>query len=196
MVKCSGRDRRHDLLFEDDDGLSQGATTRMFLTEGVRWSHRDSYKPPHAELSMFTRVLVEEQAFSSVASHSASRIQSSTDCSSWESTASRRWRTVGRYGTQSVASSARAAPAAAQAPWRAVEHRHDPSTLLYPHAAQRLRTRTLSPSMAVTPLYDDAPSLHIFGRDVSSTLTPNPTQRTTLIVAGCYVVAIAILWYA
>lgn len=25
-------------------------------------------------------------------------------------------------------------------------------------------------------------------------LTPNETQRTTLIVAGCYVVAIAILW--
>ena len=25
-------------------------------------------------------------------------------------------------------------------------------------------------------------------------VTPNPTQRTTLIVAGCYVVAIGILW--
>lgn len=42
--------------------------------------------------------------------------------------------------------------------------------------------------------YSD-PSLHLFGRDVQSTLTPNATQRTTLIVAGCYVIAIAILWY-
>ena len=33
------------------------------------------------------------------------------------------------------------------------------------------------------------------GRDVRSDLTPNETQRTTLIVGGCYIIAIAILWY-
>ncbi|KAF8590499.1 hypothetical protein K439DRAFT_1627777 [Ramaria rubella] len=32
-------------------------------------------------------------------------------------------------------------------------------------------------------------------RDATSQLTPNSTQRTTLIVAGVYVVAIAILWH-
>ena len=37
------------------------------------------------------------------------------------------------------------------------------------------------------------PDVHeLFPRD--SRLTPNATQRTTLIVAGCYVIAIAILW--
>ncbi|KAH8114223.1 peptidase M50B-like-domain-containing protein [Phellopilus nigrolimitatus] len=37
--------------------------------------------------------------------------------------------------------------------------------------------------------------LQIFPRDVRSQLTPSATQRTTLIVAGCYVIAIAILWH-
>jgi len=32
-------------------------------------------------------------------------------------------------------------------------------------------------------------------RDGAALLTPNPTQRTTLIVAGCYIIAIAILWH-
>lgn len=32
-------------------------------------------------------------------------------------------------------------------------------------------------------------------RDIRTTLTPNDTQRTTLIVGGCYIIAIAILWY-
>ena len=32
-------------------------------------------------------------------------------------------------------------------------------------------------------------------RDVRADLTPNETQRTTLIVGGCYIIAIAILWY-
>ena len=32
----------------------------------------------------------------------------------------------------------------------------------------------------------------LFPRNV---LTPNATQRTTLIVAGCYILIIAILWY-
>ena len=31
-------------------------------------------------------------------------------------------------------------------------------------------------------------------RDFRTSVTPTPTQRTTLIVAGCYVIAIAILW--
>lgn len=31
-------------------------------------------------------------------------------------------------------------------------------------------------------------------RDFRTSITPTPTQRTTLIVAGCYIVAIAILW--
>ncbi|KAJ7470316.1 peptidase M50B-like-domain-containing protein [Mycena latifolia] len=35
----------------------------------------------------------------------------------------------------------------------------------------------------------------VVARDVASTLTPNDTQRTTLIVAGCYVVLIAVLWH-
>ena len=33
-----------------------------------------------------------------------------------------------------------------------------------------------------------------YARDFESRITPNATQRTTLIVAGCYIVAIAILW--
>ncbi|KAF7295277.1 hypothetical protein MIND_01066800 [Mycena indigotica] len=32
-------------------------------------------------------------------------------------------------------------------------------------------------------------------RDVASTLQPSPTQRTTLIVAGVYIIVIAILWH-
>jgi hypothetical protein len=33
-------------------------------------------------------------------------------------------------------------------------------------------------------------------RSLSSSLTPNATQRTTLIVAGCYIIIIGVLWYA
>ncbi|KAJ6500459.1 peptidase M50B-like-domain-containing protein [Mycena sanguinolenta] len=36
---------------------------------------------------------------------------------------------------------------------------------------------------------------HVIARDVSTTLSPTPTQKTTLIVAGVYIVAIAILWH-
>jgi len=32
-------------------------------------------------------------------------------------------------------------------------------------------------------------------RDFRTSVTPTPTQRTTLIVAGCYVIAIGILWH-
>lgn len=35
----------------------------------------------------------------------------------------------------------------------------------------------------------------LYPRDVRSTLQPTSTQRTTLIVAGIYIIAIAILWY-
>lgn len=34
----------------------------------------------------------------------------------------------------------------------------------------------------------------LVARDARDALTPNATQRTTLIVAACYIVAIAILW--
>ena len=34
----------------------------------------------------------------------------------------------------------------------------------------------------------------VFARDAKESLTPNSTQRTTLIVAGVYIVAIFILW--
>ncbi|KAL4074567.1 peptidase M50B-like-domain-containing protein [Scleroderma yunnanense] len=43
------------------------------------------------------------------------------------------------------------------------------------------------------PYFDVQNSL--YPRDVQSNLTPNATQRVTLIVAGCYVIAIAILWH-
>jgi len=33
-------------------------------------------------------------------------------------------------------------------------------------------------------------------RSFASDITPNATQRTTLIVAGCYIIVIGILWYA
>lgn len=36
---------------------------------------------------------------------------------------------------------------------------------------------------------------NLFIRDVQDRLTPNDTQRTTLIVAGVYIAVIAILWY-
>ncbi|KAH9857550.1 peptidase M50B-like-domain-containing protein [Lenzites betulinus] len=35
----------------------------------------------------------------------------------------------------------------------------------------------------------------VFARDAKDSLTPNATQRTTLIVAACYIIAIAILWH-
>ena len=46
------------------------------------------------------------------------------------------------------------------------------------------------------PYVNDYPehNFAVFARDARDTLTPNATQRTTLIVAACYIVAIAILW--
>lgn len=43
--------------------------------------------------------------------------------------------------------------------------------------------------------FSNHPLYQLVARDAQSALTPNETQRTTLIVAGCYVIAIAILWY-
>ncbi|KAL1947254.1 hypothetical protein VTO73DRAFT_14215 [Trametes versicolor] len=47
------------------------------------------------------------------------------------------------------------------------------------------------PSVPVYPEHNFA----VFARDAKDSLTPNATQRTTLIVAGCYIIAIAILWH-
>lgn len=44
------------------------------------------------------------------------------------------------------------------------------------------------------PYLDDQTS-SLYARDVGTQLAPNATQRTTLIVAGCYVIVIAILWH-
>jgi len=43
------------------------------------------------------------------------------------------------------------------------------------------------------PFLDD--HVYLYPRDVGTQLTPNDTQRTTLIVAGCYIIAIGILWH-
>lgn len=40
--------------------------------------------------------------------------------------------------------------------------------------------------------FDD--SEHLLIRDFQERVTPNETQRTTLIVAGVYILVIAILW--
>jgi hypothetical protein len=37
--------------------------------------------------------------------------------------------------------------------------------------------------------------VYLVARDARDRITPNETQRVTLIVAACYIVAIAILWY-
>ncbi|KAL5511997.1 hypothetical protein ACEPAH_5216 [Sanghuangporus vaninii] len=42
---------------------------------------------------------------------------------------------------------------------------------------------------------DFADFITLYPRDARSRLTPTDTQRTTLIVAACYIVAIAILWH-
>lgn len=37
-------------------------------------------------------------------------------------------------------------------------------------------------------------SAYLFARDFQTQVTPNETQRNTLIVAGVYIIVIAILW--
>lgn len=61
------------------------------------------------------------------------------------------------------------------------------SVLLALHTAPSLYFTTEMP-------YLDDKNYNLYNRDVASQLTPNATQRTTLIVAGCYVIIIAILW--
>jgi hypothetical protein len=56
------------------------------------------------------------------------------------------------------------------------------------------RTLNAMPSLNVNDIHN-ATSSFLAKRDVQSDLTPTPTQRTTLIVAGCYIIIIAILWY-
>ena len=48
--------------------------------------------------------------------------------------------------------------------------------------------------MALLYRHDDS-AHHLFARSFASDITPNATQRTTLIVAGCYIIIIGILWY-
>ncbi|KAG2140975.1 peptidase M50B-like-domain-containing protein [Suillus bovinus] len=43
--------------------------------------------------------------------------------------------------------------------------------------------------------YLEDQTFSFYTRDVGAQLTPNATQKTTLIVAGCYVIIIAILWH-
>ena len=56
-----------------------------------------------------------------------------------------------------------------------------------------LATRMLDSDPSGPSTFADHP-IFLITRDAKSSLTPNSTQRTTLIVAGCYIVAIAILW--
>jgi hypothetical protein len=44
-------------------------------------------------------------------------------------------------------------------------------------------------------LYDPQELHTLVVRNAKTSLTPNPTQRTTLIVAGAYIIAIGILWH-
>ena len=46
----------------------------------------------------------------------------------------------------------------------------------------------------MAPYNDFETFQHLAPRDFRTQITPTPTQRTTLIVAGAYIVAIAILW--
>ena len=50
--------------------------------------------------------------------------------------------------------------------------------------------------MTVLYPYDYSEAHELSARSFSSSITPNATQRTTLIVAGCYILVIGILWYA
>jgi hypothetical protein len=47
--------------------------------------------------------------------------------------------------------------------------------------------------MALLYRHDDA-AHDLFARSFASDIKPNGTQRTTLIVAGCYIIIIGILW--
>lgn len=67
--------------------------------------------------------------------------------------------------------------------------------------SRALALESLSSSHFAMPVLFEFESAHdavnVLARDTFvEKITPNETQRTTLIVAGCYVVVIAILWCA
>jgi hypothetical protein len=50
--------------------------------------------------------------------------------------------------------------------------------------------------MTVLHPFDHNDVHQLSARSLSSSITPNATQRTTLIIIGCYILIIGILWYA
>ncbi|KAJ3903832.1 peptidase M50B-like-domain-containing protein [Lentinula edodes] len=54
---------------------------------------------------------------------------------------------------------------------------------------------TLNADSALNGTFGSSALHQFLTRDAKSTLTPNATQRTTLIVAGCYILVIGILWH-
>ena len=60
----------------------------------------------------------------------------------------------------------------------------------YPFYPYTLRVSTV----LEMPYLDTRSESHLWLRDFQSQIQPNGTQRTTLIVAGVYVIIIAILW--
>jgi hypothetical protein len=67
-------------------------------------------------------------------------------------------------------------------------------------------TLLVGANLTATGLYSQPPRYGRYGyppgqgnaiylRDFAEQIKPNDTQRTTLIVAGCYVAAIALLWH-
>lgn len=53
---------------------------------------------------------------------------------------------------------------------------------------------SMSPTLNPNGTFSSHP-IYLLARDAKSSLEPNSTQRTTLIVAGCYIIAIALLWH-
>jgi len=51
------------------------------------------------------------------------------------------------------------------------------------------------PPALIASAYDDVSSRAVHGHSLKDRLTPNETQKITLIVASCYIVLIAILWH-
>ena len=100
-------------------------------------------------------------------------------------------------------------PAGHSIPFFVPHHHHLPShSPPSPHhthlksLTQRRRTNARMPYVEIPAAaapdraFAHHPLFELVARDARSTLTPNDTQRTTLIVAGCYIIAIAILWCA
>ncbi|CAK5279470.1 unnamed protein product [Mycena citricolor] len=53
----------------------------------------------------------------------------------------------------------------------------------------------MSPALSLAATNATNHTMSIVARNVQTALNPNPTQRTTLIVAGVYIIVIAILWH-